>query len=63
MPRVSPRDAAASKNMLSVVYLVIPAGIGKKKVGLLCEMLTKATLPTLNISLIGSSYAEILIDG
>jgi len=61
-PRPMARDAAASNHNLSVVYLTLPPQV-KPKVGKLREQLAKADLSTINISLIGSTYAEVLLDG
>jgi len=61
-PRPMARDAAASKHNLSVVYLTLPSQV-KPKVGKLREQLAKADLSTINVSFIGSTYAEVLLDG
>jgi len=57
-----PRDAAALKYDLSVVYLTFLDDT-EKKVGMIRERLARAGLKVLNVSLIGSTCVEVLVNG
>jgi hypothetical protein len=64
-PKVLPthRDVAAFKQDLSVIYLTFPNEM-EKKVGVVRERLACGTgLRVLNVSLIGSTHVEVLVEG